>query len=52
MTNLEHPDALLTKRLGTYTHEYDERDLVLYALGVGCGVQVKGSRCWCVLPLL
>jgi hypothetical protein len=28
--------SLLTKRLGTYTHEYNERDLSLYALGLGC----------------
>jgi hypothetical protein len=28
----------MTKRLGSYTHEYTERDLALYALGLGCGV--------------
>lgn len=28
----------MTKRLGSYTHEYSERDLALYALGLGCGV--------------
>ena len=28
--------SLLTKRLGTYTHDYNERDLALYALGLGC----------------
>jgi hypothetical protein len=28
----------MTKRLGSYTHEYKERDLALYALGLGCGV--------------
>lgn len=33
------PEALMTKRLGSYTHEYSERDLALYALGLGCGVQ-------------
>lgn len=35
---LEPPEALLTKRLGSYEHEYTERDLALYALGLGCGV--------------
>jgi hypothetical protein len=29
----------MSKRLGSYTHEYTERDLALYALGLGCGVQ-------------
>lgn len=29
----------MTKRLGSYTHEYTERDLALYALGLGCGLQ-------------
>lgn len=29
-------DSLLGKRVSTYTHEYTERDLSLYALGVGC----------------
>jgi multifunctional beta-oxidation protein len=29
----------MSKRLGSYTHEYSERDLALYALGLGCGVQ-------------
>ena len=28
----------MTKRLGSYSHEYSERDLALYALGLGCGV--------------
>ena len=28
----------MSKRLGSYTHEYTERDLALYALGLGCGV--------------
>lgn len=30
--------ALMTKQLDSYTHEYTERDLALYALGLGCGV--------------
>lgn len=29
----------MQKRLGSYTHEYTERDLALYALGLGCGVK-------------
>ncbi|WIA35514.1 hypothetical protein OEZ86_003941 [Tetradesmus obliquus] len=35
---VEPAESLLTKRLGSYTHEYTERDLSLYALGLGCGV--------------
>jgi multifunctional beta-oxidation protein len=25
------------KRLGSYSHDYSERDVALYALGLGCG---------------
>ncbi|KAI8471637.1 MAG: hydroxysteroid dehydrogenase [Monoraphidium minutum] len=37
-TQQQHePQALLQLRLPTYRHTYTERDLCLYALGVGCG---------------
>lgn len=29
-------DSLKSRRLGTYTHSYSQRDAMLYALGLGC----------------
>jgi hypothetical protein len=29
--------SVVGKPLGAVTHEYTERDVMLYALGVGCG---------------
>lgn len=31
-------DELLDRRFSNYRHEYSERDIILYALGVGCTV--------------
>lgn len=28
--------SLRSRRFATYTHDYTQRDLVLYALGLGC----------------
>jgi len=29
-------DELRTRRFGTYVHRYTQRDLIVYALGLGC----------------